>query len=159
MAADQASNLSQPHPTDPSPSEEERHNFALSKDGAKIIASNKEAKKASAILDTDSDTFMKNECKADKWFIIELSQVQGSSGKGLCECTCFWAHDILLIKDFLNFILKTLLTERPDPELFMKTAACSAASHLLLLANEVCTCAHPLHAALQFMGAARCLYA
>ena len=55
--------------------DEERHNFALSKDGAKIIASNKEAKKASAILDTDSDTFMKNECKADKWFIIELSQV------------------------------------------------------------------------------------
>ena len=31
--------------------------------------------KASAILDTDGDTFMKNECKADKWFIIELSQV------------------------------------------------------------------------------------
>ena len=56
-------------------SEEERHNFALSKDGAKIVASNKEAKKTSAILDTDSDTFMKNECKADKWFIIELSQV------------------------------------------------------------------------------------
>jgi len=39
------------------------------------VASNKEAKKASAILDTDSDTFMKNECKAEKWFIIELSQV------------------------------------------------------------------------------------
>jgi hypothetical protein len=56
-------------------SEEERHNFALSKDGAKIVASNKEAKKTSAILDTDSDTFMKNECKAEKWFIIELSQV------------------------------------------------------------------------------------
>lgn len=56
-------------------SEDDRHNFALSKDGAKIVASNKEAKKASAILDTDSDTFMKNECKAAKWFIIELSQV------------------------------------------------------------------------------------
>ncbi len=56
-------------------SEEDRHNFALSKDGAKIVASNKEAKKASAILDTDSDTFMKNDCKAEKWFIIELSQV------------------------------------------------------------------------------------
>lgn len=56
-------------------SEEDRHNFALSQDGAKIVASNKEAKKASAILDTDSDTFMKNECKAEKWFIIELSQV------------------------------------------------------------------------------------
>lgn len=88
MPVDEASKLSQPHSTDPSPSEEERHNFALSKDGAKIIASNKEAKKASAILDTDSDTFMKNECKADKWFIIELSQVQGSSGKGPYERAC-----------------------------------------------------------------------
>ena len=72
---DTASSVSQPSLSD-SDSEEERHNFALSKDGAKIIASNKEAKKASAILDTDSDTFMKNECKADKWLIVELSQVQ-----------------------------------------------------------------------------------
>lgn len=55
--------------------EEDRHNFALSKDGAKIVACNKEAKKCSAILDTDSDTFMKNDCKADKWLIMELSQV------------------------------------------------------------------------------------
>lgn len=89
VPVDEASNVSQPHSTDPAPSEEERHNFALSKDGAKIIASNKEAKKASAVLDTDSDTFMKNECKADKWFIIELSQVQGSSGKAPCELPCF----------------------------------------------------------------------
>ena len=89
VPVDEASNVSQPHPTDPAQSEEERHNFALSKDGAKIIASNKEAKKTSAILDTDSDTFMKNECKADKWFIIELSQVQGSSGKDPCERPCF----------------------------------------------------------------------
>lgn len=78
----ETSTPSQPHPGDPSPAEEERHNFALSKDGAKIIASNKEAKKASAILDTDSDTFMKNECKADKWCIIELSQVNATSGSG-----------------------------------------------------------------------------
>ena len=82
MPADTATTQTQPHPSEASPSsEEERHNFALSKDGAKIIASNKEAKKASAILDTDSDTFMKNECKADKWFIIELSQV-GSEPSG-----------------------------------------------------------------------------
>ena len=80
---DEANTPSQPHPSDPSPSEEEWHNFALSKDGAKIVASNKESKKASAILDTDSDTFMKNECKADKWFIIELSQVHSNSGKGI----------------------------------------------------------------------------
>ena len=60
---------------EPDSLEEDRHNFALSKDGAKVVACNKEAKKCSAILDTDSDTFMKNDCKADKWFIVELSQV------------------------------------------------------------------------------------
>lgn len=60
--------------------EEDRHNFALSKDGAKIVACNREAKKCSAILDTDSDTFMKNDCKADKWFIVELSQVRCTQG-------------------------------------------------------------------------------
>jgi hypothetical protein len=51
-------------------------NFALLKDGANIIASNKEAKKIADALDDDSDTFLKNECKArDKWVIIELSEV------------------------------------------------------------------------------------
>ena len=40
-----------------------------------VIAANKEAKKSSALLDSDGDTFLKNECKADKWIIIELSQV------------------------------------------------------------------------------------
>ena len=55
--------------------DEERHNFALAKDGAKIVAANKEARKPESILDSDGDTFLKNECKADKWVIIELSQV------------------------------------------------------------------------------------
>ena len=55
--------------------EEDRHNFALARDGAKLVAANKEAKKAAAVLDSDSDTFCKNECKAEKWFIMELSQV------------------------------------------------------------------------------------
>eukprot|EP00884_Botryococcus_braunii_P021005 jgi/Botrbrau1/7589/Bobra.0159s0038.1 len=54
---------------------EEGQNFALGKEGAKIVAANKEARKADAILDCDGDTFLKNECKADKWLIIELSQV------------------------------------------------------------------------------------
>lgn len=49
--------------------------FALERDGAKVIAFNKEAKKVGALLDDDSDTFLKNECKADKWVIIELSEV------------------------------------------------------------------------------------
>jgi hypothetical protein len=55
--------------------EEERHNFALAKDGSKIVAANKEARKAESILDSDGDTFLKNECKADKWVLVELSQV------------------------------------------------------------------------------------
>ena len=54
---------------------EDRHNFAQARDGAKLVAANREAKKAAAVLDDDSDTFCKNECKADKWFILELSQV------------------------------------------------------------------------------------
>lgn len=55
--------------------DEERHNFALAKDGAKVVGANKEARKPESVLDSDGDTFLKNECKADKWLIIELSQV------------------------------------------------------------------------------------
>ena len=55
--------------------DEERQNFAAAKDGAKIVAANKEAKKAASLLDDDGDTFVKNECKADKWVIIETSQM------------------------------------------------------------------------------------
>lgn len=53
----------------------DRHNFAAAKDGAKVLAANKEAKRAASILDSDGDTFMRNECKSDKWLIIELPQV------------------------------------------------------------------------------------
>lgn len=52
-----------------------QHNFALDKDGAKVLASNPGAKRVNAILDDDGDTFMRNECKDDKWVVIELSQV------------------------------------------------------------------------------------
>jgi hypothetical protein len=55
--------------------DEERQNFAAAKDGAKIVAANKEAKKAASLLDDDGDTFLKNECKAHKWVIIELAQM------------------------------------------------------------------------------------
>lgn len=41
-----------------------RHPGVLS--GAKVLATNKEAKKAPALLDDDSDTFLKNDCRADK---------------------------------------------------------------------------------------------
>lgn len=54
---------------------EERQNFASAKDGAKIVAANKEARKPGSLLDNDGDSFVKNECKAEKWVIIELAQV------------------------------------------------------------------------------------
>ena len=54
---------------------EERHSFALARDGAKIVAANKEARKPESILDSDSDTFLRNDCRADKWLLLELSQV------------------------------------------------------------------------------------
>jgi hypothetical protein len=34
--------------------------------GAKILGTNREGKKAAAILDDDPDTFLKNDCRADK---------------------------------------------------------------------------------------------
>ncbi|KAK9841003.1 hypothetical protein WJX81_005028 [Elliptochloris bilobata] len=57
------------------PREEERHNLALAKDGAKVVAANIEARKPGAVLDADGDTFLRNECRADKWLLLELSQV------------------------------------------------------------------------------------
>ncbi len=60
--------------------DDDRHNFASAKDGAKIVAANKDAKKPSAILDSDSDTYLRNECKADKWLAVELSQASFLSG-------------------------------------------------------------------------------
>lgn len=50
-------------------------NFALSRDGAKVLAFNQGAKRVGALLDDDSDTFMRNDCKDNKWVVIELSQV------------------------------------------------------------------------------------
>eukprot|EP00891_Asterochloris_glomerata_P001172 jgi/Astpho2/1172/fgenesh1_pg.00021_%23_20_t len=61
-------------PGEPEPAPEDRHNFALAADGAKLVAANKEAKKAAAILQVD-DTFCLTPVKADNWMIIELSQV------------------------------------------------------------------------------------
>lgn len=43
--------------------------------GARVLATNAEAKKPSALLDDDSDTFLRNDCKADKWTMVELSAV------------------------------------------------------------------------------------
>ncbi len=55
--------------------ESQKANFALSKEGAKVLASNPGAKRVGALLDDDSDTFMRNDCKDNKWVVIELSQV------------------------------------------------------------------------------------
>ena len=56
--------------------EVERVNFASASDGAKVLASNMGAKRVGALLDDDSDTFMRNDCKDDdKWVVIELSQL------------------------------------------------------------------------------------
>ena len=60
---------------EPRLAEADRHNFADARDGAKLVAANKEAKKAAAVLDSDGDTYLKNDCKADKWVLVELSQV------------------------------------------------------------------------------------
>ena len=71
---------------------EERHNFALAKDGAKIVGANKEARKPESVLDSDGDTFLKNECKADKWLIFELSQVTKIDMIRLSQVLQLYAH-------------------------------------------------------------------
>ena len=45
------------------PPSSERQNFAASKDGAKVVAANADARKASALLDDDGDTFLRNDCR------------------------------------------------------------------------------------------------
>ncbi|KAJ7531087.1 hypothetical protein O6H91_14G031800 [Diphasiastrum complanatum] len=51
------------------------YNYAAASHGAKIMASNKEAKGASNILEKDKDKYMRNPCSADKKFVIvELSE-------------------------------------------------------------------------------------
>ncbi|KAF5839526.1 hypothetical protein DUNSADRAFT_597 [Dunaliella salina] len=61
------------HPTIiPSPDEFER---GQPDDGASIVAANKEAKKPEKAIDGDDDSYLKNSCSAQKWIIIELSQL------------------------------------------------------------------------------------
>eukprot|EP01023_Acetabularia_acetabulum_P007282 TRINITY_DN13115_c0_g2_i4.p1 TRINITY_DN13115_c0_g2~~TRINITY_DN13115_c0_g2_i4.p1 ORF type:complete len:744 (-),score=101.81 TRINITY_DN13115_c0_g2_i4:886-2850(-) len=55
-------------------SEEDEINVGSDKAGAKILAANKEAKKIQKVIDSDLDTFMMNDCSAEKWVILELSQ-------------------------------------------------------------------------------------
>lgn len=51
----------------------------IAADGASIVASNKEARKPEKTIDSDDDSYMKNSCAANKWLIIELSQVRAES--------------------------------------------------------------------------------
>ena len=61
--------------------------------GAKVVQANKEAKKLAALLDADSDTYVKNDCKADKWYIIELSQLARVSRVELWQVRAAgWVH-------------------------------------------------------------------
>lgn len=55
--------------------EERGINLAAAADGAVVVAANKEAKKPSKALDGDVDSFLKNDCGAYKWLIVELSQL------------------------------------------------------------------------------------
>jgi hypothetical protein len=50
-------------------------NLAELSDGASVLAANPEARRPERAIDRDIDSFMKNDCAADKWMIVELSQV------------------------------------------------------------------------------------
>ena len=49
-------------------------NYASLECGAKVLAANAEASDAAAALDTDADSYMLNECAADKWMHVELCE-------------------------------------------------------------------------------------
>ena len=51
-----------------------RFNYASERNGAKVLAANREAKHASAVLSADVDSYMISPCAADKWLVVELSQ-------------------------------------------------------------------------------------
>eukprot|EP00892_Ulva_mutabilis_P003845 jgi/Ulvmu1/1832/UM119_0051.1 len=54
--------------------ETDRQNVADARDGARILFANPEAKNADKLLSADTFSFMRNDCSADKWVTIELSQ-------------------------------------------------------------------------------------
>ncbi len=53
-------------------------------DGALVLAANKEARKPEKTIDSDDDSYMKNVCSAQKWLILELSQVR----REVCGVVC-----------------------------------------------------------------------
>jgi hypothetical protein len=60
-------------------------NLAELSDGASVLAANPEAKRPERAIDKDIDSFMKNDCNAHKWMIIELSQVSCCGAGRLCS--------------------------------------------------------------------------
>lgn len=52
-----------------------RINLAAAADGASVMAHNPEARRVERSIDGDEDSFMKNDCSARKWLMLELSQV------------------------------------------------------------------------------------
>lgn len=126
--------------------EEDRHNFAQARDGAKLVAANKEAKKAAAVLDDDSDTFCKNECKADKWLILELSQVAKIDTVELSQVIHYLTS--LLRRWALSFrgalqcavLLARLCTSSRAVQVLVRRSDCGPGKILLLQASPVpCT--------------------
>ena len=57
-------------------------------DLGQVLAANREARKPGAVLDGDGDTFLKNECRVDKWLLLELSQVARVDAVRLAQARC-----------------------------------------------------------------------
>jgi hypothetical protein len=83
-AAVPASKQQQQHTPPPSPVRR-LLNLAELSDGASVLAANPEAKRPERAIDKDIDSFMKNDCNAHKWMIIELSQVSCCGTGRLCS--------------------------------------------------------------------------
>jgi hypothetical protein len=84
-----------------SSSRRRRINLASASDGASVLAANSEARKPERTIDGDDDSFMKNDCAADKWMVVELSQVSNMPDKTMpngCRDTshCSYTGTILL---------------------------------------------------------------
>lgn len=65
-----------------------RINLAAAADGASVLAVNSEARRAERCIDGDEDSFMKNDCGARKWLMLELSQVFRGSCVDIMFATC-----------------------------------------------------------------------
>jgi hypothetical protein len=106
--------------------QEERHNFALAKDGAKIVAANKEARKPESILDADADTFLRNDCRAEKWVLLELSQVAKVDGLKLSQVRGSFPAAARLASTSVAVPAQQPLQAHncPSPSLFLGSGCC-----------------------------------